>query len=232
MSRFGFPKIPDGLSSEQKVASILLLFLGLGGVIIGFLSFGSNIRRPFEERLAKAPRDFAFASEKEAQDVEASKHRDTDGDGLSDYDEIYIYHTSPYLADTDSDGIDDKTEVYAGADPNCPKGKECAATRPILSADSTGEGNTTSLPLPSVPESGGLAPASGGAFKTEAEIIAYLKSLTPAQARSMLIQSGLAADKLKNLTDAQVRDLFDKTIDQAAKDGQFKALLKAQAKTP
>lgn len=36
---------------------------------------------------------------------------DTDGDGLSDTDEITIYGTSPVLADTDGDGISDYDEV-------------------------------------------------------------------------------------------------------------------------
>lgn len=32
---------------------------------------------------------------------------DTDGDGLSDYDEMYVYQTDPKLADSDGNGIDD-----------------------------------------------------------------------------------------------------------------------------
>ncbi|MDP4117227.1 MAG: OmpA family protein, partial [Bacteroidota bacterium] len=36
---------------------------------------------------------------------------DTDGDGLSDYDEIMKYHTNPLKADTDGDGLNDGEEV-------------------------------------------------------------------------------------------------------------------------
>lgn len=32
---------------------------------------------------------------------------DTDGDGLTDYDEIFVHKTSPVLADTDGDGLND-----------------------------------------------------------------------------------------------------------------------------
>jgi len=46
------------------------------------------------------------------------KAMDSDGDGLSDYDEIYIYHTDPYNADTDTDGYSDGHEVKNGYDPN------------------------------------------------------------------------------------------------------------------
>lgn len=43
---------------------------------------------------------------------------DTDGDGLSDYDEVYVYFTDPLLADTDGDGLSDGEEVNIyGTDP-------------------------------------------------------------------------------------------------------------------
>ena len=38
--------------------------------------------------------------------------RDSDFDGVSDYDELYVLGTNPYAADTDRDGIPD------GVDPN------------------------------------------------------------------------------------------------------------------
>ena len=42
---------------------------------------------------------------------------DTDGDGLSDTDELTIHNTSPTDPDTDDDGVDDFTEVSKGSDP-------------------------------------------------------------------------------------------------------------------
>ena len=42
---------------------------------------------------------------------------DTDSDGLSDADEVNVYHTNPLLADTDGDGISDGDEITAGTDP-------------------------------------------------------------------------------------------------------------------
>ena len=42
---------------------------------------------------------------------------DTDGDGLSDGDEILLYGTDPRQADTDGDGLSDSVEILAGADP-------------------------------------------------------------------------------------------------------------------
>jgi hypothetical protein len=36
---------------------------------------------------------------------------DSDGDGLTDYQEVHIYHTDPNKADTDNDGLNDREEV-------------------------------------------------------------------------------------------------------------------------
>ncbi len=44
-------------------------------------------------------------------------HSDSDGDYLSDYDELNTYHTDPLNADTDSDGVNDGVETEIGSDP-------------------------------------------------------------------------------------------------------------------
>jgi len=45
------------------------------------------------------------------------ENRDTDGDGLTDGEEVLIYGTDPLDPDTDGDGTDDGEEVDAGTDP-------------------------------------------------------------------------------------------------------------------
>ncbi len=45
---------------------------------------------------------------------------DTDGDGLSDYEEVKTYHTDPLNPDTDGDGYSDGAEVKNGYNPNGP----------------------------------------------------------------------------------------------------------------
>lgn len=42
--------------------------------------------------------------------------RDSDGDGLSDREEMYVTHTDPYAVDTDDDGLFDNQEI--SSDPN------------------------------------------------------------------------------------------------------------------
>ncbi|MCA9365278.1 hypothetical protein KC723_00100 [Candidatus Kaiserbacteria bacterium] len=44
--------------------------------------------------------------------------KDTDGDGISDYDEVKIYGTDPTNPDSDNDGFLDGAEILNGFDPN------------------------------------------------------------------------------------------------------------------
>lgn len=47
----------------------------------------------------------------------SDSRRDTDSDGLSDYEEIFFWYTDPSKADTDGDGFSDGREIMAGFSP-------------------------------------------------------------------------------------------------------------------
>ncbi|HRT06230.1 MAG TPA: hypothetical protein P5204_11085, partial [Kiritimatiellia bacterium] len=57
---------------------------------------------------------------------------DSDFDGLSDYEEVYVRGTSPVLADTDGDGLPDAWEVRYGLNAVSPAGANGAAGDPDL----------------------------------------------------------------------------------------------------
>lgn len=70
-------------------------------------------------------------------DVEAALgtdplREDSDFDGLSDYEEVYVRGTSPVLADTDGDGLPDAWEVRYGLNAVSPAGANGAAGDPDL----------------------------------------------------------------------------------------------------
>lgn len=62
------------------------------------------------------------------------KERDSDGDGLNDYDEKYNHGTDPYSVDTDGDGISDGVEVSSGTDPLASDSKKKSIVENLASA--------------------------------------------------------------------------------------------------
>jgi hypothetical protein len=56
---------------------------------------------------------------------------DTDGDGLSDFNEVAVYKTNPNLNDSDSDGYTDFFEVNSGYDPNSQSSKPATAMQAV-----------------------------------------------------------------------------------------------------
>lgn len=56
-------------------------------------------------------------ADQEAQLGTSDNNADSDGDGLSDYAEVFVYRTDPTKADTDKDGMPDGWEVKHGLNP-------------------------------------------------------------------------------------------------------------------
>lgn len=110
---------------QNKIIEIFLIILGIGILILGFARLNNTIKSPFNKSQSDYSAQEANQSQEDIDKILELKGADTDHDGLSDYDELNIYHTSIYIADSDSDGYSDKQEVDADEDPNCPRGKDC-----------------------------------------------------------------------------------------------------------
>ncbi|KKQ80374.1 MAG: Ig domain-containing protein [Parcubacteria group bacterium GW2011_GWC2_38_7] len=116
----------------------------------------------------------------EQEDPAVLKQRDTDEDGINDFDELYIYQTSPYLSDSDSDGTSDLDEIKAQEDPNCPKGQNCFRTAELY-ADN----------------------------KTEQVVKTEELKLTAEQIRALLLTSGkFTQEQLDLITDPELLDFY------------------------
>ena len=78
-------------------------------------------RAAFQDAFAKYQAH--FVAQVNATDTYITKRagadvfKDSDKDGISDFDEVTIYHTDPFSADTDGDGIIDGVEIMDGYDP-------------------------------------------------------------------------------------------------------------------
>ena len=82
---------------------------------------------------------------------------DSDGDGLSDWDEVFVLGTDPHRADTDGDSLSDSAEVLAGEDPldadenndGIPDGAAPTAwaADPLWAANATNDGTSITITL-------------------------------------------------------------------------------------
>jgi len=183
-------------------------------MVMWFLQFKQNITAPLYRQLG-------FSSNKEIEDVfsgqtmvskedqedAALKTQDTDKDGLSDYDELNIYNTSPFLEDSDSDGVLDKVEVERGQDPNCPIGKDCTGsllTNPSAAATNSPEASAAVSELISQP----VATSSNSGDMG-------LGSLLPSDAsslRQVLLESGMDQAMLDQFSDEDLLGAYQEAF--------------------
>lgn len=166
---------------EKQIIGIFALF-GIIALIVGFFNFRSNISSPFLG--LRTDYNIKTEDQEQAEEILALKSQDTDNDGLIDFDELYQYKTSPYIADSDSDGFPDGEEIKSGNDPNCPEGQTCLN---IVTTDTTDESNTNQ------------------------DVIAA-EDITPEQLRVILLQNGVAQEQLSELDDDTLMDLYTQVV--------------------
>jgi len=138
-------------NKRQNIALAVVGVVGIGVVVLGFLQLNKILQVPLPttgkegQVVQSAPEAPQGPAE---EDPEILKKQDTDGDGINDFDEYYVYETSIYLADSDSDGVSDFDEIMSNENPNCPKGQNCfrANEAPADSggSDFSGSSSTTS----------------------------------------------------------------------------------------
>ncbi len=184
-----------GLRKEQKIGIALLSIFAVFAIGLGFLQIRNTMYAPFALN-NKVP----YVVKDDIDTNEALMYRDTDKDGLNDFDELYVYITSPYLADTDSDGVDDRIEIEKGSDPICAEGQTCSD----IAASEDAFPNTA--PLASASSTLGAPPST-------AELDQLVNN--PVEIRKMLLASGFDKKILDQTSDADlmkmVKDVLNAT---------------------
>lgn len=205
--------MPEYLTNTEKAWPTkamfgILVFLGVATLILGTLQLGKNIYGVADN--TNGSNQATVGEEETEKTIEQLRTMDTDGDGLSDFDELYVYSTSPYLKDSDSDTFSDKDEITQGFDPNCPKGQECrSATDETQNSTNKTQGETGS-------EAGGTATLDGTQTSEETRVLtaeekAQLQQLTPAQMRELLLSTG-------NITEEQLKQISDDDLMKAVQE--------------
>ncbi len=222
------PRKRSPFTREQKVGFALVLLIGLFGVVFGVKSFPASLNRPFELQFASyTGPEFLTPSQEESREAERQKTADTDEDGLVDYDELYVYKTSPYLADSDSDGFDDKTELYSGNDPNCPTGKDCGRTL-VQSADAASSKIDTTGFLSGVLN---VDPSKyeGLELNSVEDIQKFFAAMGVEEVRAILKSQGVSQETIDQISDEQIMELFTSAIEQANAAGALEDIVNTQA---
>jgi hypothetical protein len=195
------------LTREQRLSVGVLIVCGVVALTFSIVRVRSAIIRPFTTPVEELVtlRNMLGPSEREL--LEKQKKTDTDGDGISDYDESAVYRTSPYLRDSDSDGVTDNMEVAQGTDPNCPQGKVCA------SAVSGTEAPTGTEPNLNFAGAGG---AYGDLVGTPGELPSAVPPRDPSIIRQYLKASGMSDAELRGYSDVALLEAYDQSKDEYA----------------
>lgn len=164
------------LTKQQKLSLTGLSLLTILIFVIAIFQFRANIYQPFKKITGEK------GNKEKIADLFNLKNIDTDKDGLNDFDEIYLYKTSPYLEDTDGDSILDKKERDEGTDPLCPKGSACES----ISQNKIASG--------------------------EEKISGAGEELSLDEIRSFLIKSGADEEMLSKIDDNVLKEVYNETI--------------------
>ena len=197
---------PEGRPENARRLFILISVLAAFGLLGGVWSIKTSIEQPLSFTNTPAIKNQLINSSNtsgdDAYQLLALKDKDTDQDGISDYDELYTYGSSPYIQDSDSDGISDKDEIDNETDPNCPEGTECTAIAVFTSDTNTNSSTNTSTNT--------STNSTNSSSTTNTNPAAT--SLNVDELRAALKNAGMAQSDLDALTDEELTSLYSEVL--------------------
>lgn len=192
------PSFFKSLPKPQRAAFLFLSALSLGVLVLWVWQFNSRLTSPFSIPGSNK------AEELNTEDfIAAISNMDSDGDGLTDNEEVNLYNTSPYLEDSDSDGISDREEIENGTNPNCAPGQQCNVQD--VPALTTTASNTAAVST----ETAAVVVDSGNSDSLQAMMAGQADA---AQLRALLLDSGADADMLQQLSDEELLKTYQEML--------------------
>ncbi|HKK54473.1 MAG TPA: hypothetical protein VJ926_03060 [Patescibacteria group bacterium] len=207
-------------SDKNKPKTKLIIFgiFSIAILVFWVMQMQANIKGPFQlgdeySTLSKdSSNNIGTCTGSDCLSDTELRDKDTDGDGLSDWEEINIYGTSAYLADSDSDGISDYNEIQQGTDPNCAEGSDCSYNdfnNNGLEGDlgSTGDGNLDfsgdNISVPEDEEK--LKEALSGSINLE-------------DLKTLLLESGVDEKTVNSFSDEELNKIYKDTLSGMSQD--------------
>jgi len=182
------------MSNKSKILPLFFLsVISLFVLALGFFQIRGAIYGPFRgfeksnegKKTALTQEEILFILSEQA------KQEDADEDGVSDYDEAYVYNTSPYIQDSDSDAFSDLEEIEAGSDPL----------------------DSTSTPYRKAKD-GEESNLSGEFWAEPTEI----EEFSLDEIKIFLIQAGIAKEIVDSMDDNELKRLYNNTIEETGID--------------
>jgi len=207
------------LEVGQKSFFVIFVFCAVGALVFSYLNVRDGVYAPFRVPIKDIQAKKDMLKDPAAEQVKLAKRIDTDGDGLSDWEEENVYHTSPYLWSTAGDNVPDNVKLAMGENPLCKLGEPCTAqamtfnlpTTTFPLADVAGQDVRTSL--------GDIFMGDnqiGQNFRQTASDAGVNLDLTsavprdPVLLRQALLQTGkVTAAQLDKITDEELLKYFD-----------------------
>ncbi len=192
--------------SSPKVTAGLLVVLGTGAIFFGLGSWQKSFKYGLLYNDANKLSQQGNNNDLQVSNLSVDdnkvdfsdpklKVKDTDSDGLNDWDELNVYKTSPYINDSDSDGISDGDEIKRNSDPLCAEGANCLSYENDLKTINNSSGI----------EDIGQAP-------TSTIDINALESIPVNELRNLLKSAGYTEEQLGQLTDDQLSQLWQQAL--------------------
>ena len=197
-------KSSSAFTREQRAGFTLVIVAGGLALVLGILYMGRHLSSPFD--IDYSGPQYLSSAEQEMLEILEQKQSDTDGDSLSDYDELNLHNTSPYLEDTDGDGYTDPAELASGTDPTCAPGQICNTQDDITPI------NTADL-------FGAVTDSQIDAQQAMVDIQSAISSLSVADIRALLISAGVAEVEVNAMSDAQVQEFFNVVVADLSSSG-------------
>ena len=212
------------MTKEQKISLVILGVCGILAMGLSVYNISNTIRAPFLVNKSEIANSKKIIGETDDEKLAREKRTDTDGDGLSDWDESNIYHTNPNLRDSCGDGIPDNVRVLTGRNLGCLNAPNPGGNLDYSQVDSTSTDlftNPQGLNLlnPTGGALGGASSTQDGASSTVVGGVdvnpeaAGMLPRDPVSIRQALTQSGkIDPAELSQMTDQQLLDIYDAAV--------------------
>ncbi|MFA5644204.1 MAG: hypothetical protein WC928_01600 [Patescibacteria group bacterium] len=215
----GKSRISKKMEKNQKTAVIILSFFSVFVVIIWVFNFKHNLANPFDysKGLLAGNSQQQICTDGSCykdENLNSSnlelKLVDTDSDGISDWDELFIYGTSPYLEDTDGDDLTDYEEIFTyRTNPLCPEGQNCSDS--LYQGDSQNVSSGSSDDLYNLLAE--IGTTSTQINQTDLSEDLQADKINPEMLREMLLQGGLSQNDLDQLSDDDLMKIYQETLE-------------------